>query len=273
MSEIGKKEIKIFKQAVKDFRDKHGLRDLPWRKTKDPYKITVSELMLQQTQVPRVIEKYKAFLKAFPTVKLLAVAPLKDILMLWSGLGYNRRAKFLHLLAQEITETYKGKFPKDVETLKTLPGIGPYTAQAIASFAYNQPAYPIETNIRTVFIHHFFPNCDKVPDKELLPYIKESLDTDNPREWYGTLMDYGSHLKATGNRVHRKSAQYGKQSAFKGSRRQLRGMLMKLLIEQPRTIPELMRHTGQNESTLKAVCADLQKEGFVILKGKTYRLA
>jgi A/G-specific adenine glycosylase len=272
MSETGKKEIKIFKQAVKDFRDKHGLRDLPWRKTKDPYKIIVSELMLQQTQVPRVIEKYKAFLKAFPTVHMLSAASLKDVLLLWSGLGYNRRAKFLHNTAKEIVQTYAGKFPKDIETLKLLPGVGAYTTQAIASFAYNQPTYLIETNIRTVFIHHFFPDFDKVPDVELLPYIKESLDADNPREWYWTLMDYGSHLKATGNRVHRKSAQYVKQSAFKGSRRQIRGMLTKLLIEKPRAMAELVRLTKQHEPTLKTILADLQKEGFVVLKGNTYHL-
>jgi A/G-specific adenine glycosylase len=270
MSEIERKKITLFKKSVAAFRKTHGLRDLPWRTTKDPYKVAVSELMLQQTQVPRVIEKYKTFLKAFPNAAALAAAPLSSVLALWSGLGYNRRAKFLHAAAKEVVHVYKGKFPKELAALQTLPGIGPYTAQAIFSFAYNQPSYLIETNIRTVFIHHFFNDRDKVSDAELLPYIKASIDNGNPREWYWTLMDYGSHLKATGNRVHRKSSQYAKQSAFKGSRREIRGMLMKLLIQQPHSLASLIQTTKKKMPELEAVLSDLIQEGFIIQKGKKY---
>ena len=171
-----------FKKTIWNYYKKHGRHDLPWRKTKDPYKILVSEVMLQQTQVNRVIEKYKSFLKKFPTVKALAQAPLKEVLLEWQGLGYNRRAKYLKLCAEKVIHEHEGTFPKTVKELTALPGIGPATAGDILAFAYNIPVPVIETNIRSVFIH-FFPAPPRlrrasplISDKELLPLIEKTLD-------------------------------------------------------------------------------------------------
>lgn len=184
--------------------------------------------MLQQTQVERVIPKYLAFMKQFPTVTTLADAPLKDVLIAWQGLGYNRRAKFLHQTAKAVTEK-GGEFPSNVEGLLELPGIGPYTASAIATFSYNMPVSVIETNIRTVFIHHFFSNENNVPDSKLLTLINESIYQENPRLWYSALMDYGSVLKKLLPNPTRKSKTYKKQSKFVGSVRQTRGEILRVL--------------------------------------------
>jgi A/G-specific adenine glycosylase len=265
------KEKRNFRKTVYDFYRDHGRHDLPWRKTYDPYCITVSEIMLQQTQVQRVIPKYNAFLKAFPHVQALAQAPLSKVLEHWSGLGYNRRAKFLHEMAKVVTSQYKGIFPQTVLELRTLPGIGPYTAQAIAAFAYNIPGACIETNIRTVYIHHFFNDAAAVSDADLLPYILETLDTVEPRTWYAALMDYGSHLKQTGNKVHRKSSQYIKQTPFKGSRRHLRGAMIRRLLEKPLAETTLI-HMHEDHALAKAVLGDLVQEGFIVLKAKKYSL-
>lgn len=262
----------IFKKIVKMHYRKHGRHDLPWRMTTDPYRITVSEIMLQQTQVPRVIEKYKEFLKAFPTVKKLAAAPLSDVLRLWNGLGYNRRAKFLHQMAQAVTLEYKGKFPDTVEGLQKLPGIGPYTAGAIGAFAYNIPHSFIETNIRTVYIHHFFKDKKDVSDKVLMPLIEKTLDTKNPREWYWALMDYGSYLKGQGNRVHRASKHYTKQSKFQGSRRQIRGAVMREVLKGPVTVASITKITERKKEDVQSVMEDLVSEGFIKKQKTNYRI-
>ncbi len=250
-------------QIVKRYYKKHGRHDLPWRHTTDAYKIAVSEIMLQQTQVARVIEKYQEFLKKFPTLRALAKAPLSDVLRIWSGLGYNRRAKFLHQMAQSIVRDHKGKFPTTYEALKSLPGIGPYTAGAIYAFAYNKPFPVIETNIRTVYIHHFFPKKDKVLDIDLMKIIEKTLDQKNPREWYWALMDYGSHLKQTGNKVHRASKHYTKQSKFEGSKRQIRGAIMRELLKGPATIVKIVKEIEKEKGSVQEVFGDLVREGFV----------
>lgn len=220
--------MKDFQQFVLWWYSLHGRHNLPWRQNYDPYQVLVSELMLQQTQVERVIPKYEAFIKQFLTVELLANAPLSEVLIAWQGLGYNRRAKFLHQTSKAVSEK-GGVFPYTLDGLLKLPGIGPYTASAVAAFSYNQPVVVIETNIRTVFIHHFFPNQESVPDSELLPLINESIDIDNPRRWYSALMDYGSTLKRLLPNPTRKSKSYKKQSTFKGSVRQTRGEILRIL--------------------------------------------
>lgn len=149
---IMEEEKKQFKKEIVGFYKKHGRHTLPWRKTTDAYKILVSEMMLQQTQVSRVIPKYELFLKRFPSVTILAKAPLSEVLRLWSGLGYNRRAKFLHESARHCVKYYAGVFPADVALLEEFPGIGHYTARAVATFSFNQPSVFIETNIRTVLL-------------------------------------------------------------------------------------------------------------------------
>ncbi len=219
---------KSFKKTVWKYYKEHGRHDLPWRKVGvGAYKIMVSEVMLQQTQVDRVIPKYIAFIKQFGTIQKLAQAEPREVLALWSGLGYNRRALYLHNTAKIITEKYKDKVPSDPDLLEQLPGIGPYTARAIVTFAYNIPHAFIETNIRTVYIHHFFAKKKSVADAELMQIIEKTLDIAKPREWYWALMDYGSMLKRSQVKVHTKSTTYTKQSKFKGSNRQMRGEIMR----------------------------------------------
>ena len=161
-----------FRNLVWKYYKEQGRHTLPWRATTDPYRILVSEVMLQQTQVERVIPFYKNFLTRFPTVRALAAASLADVLAAWQGLGYNRRAKMLHEAAKAVVAQHKGKMPHDAQTLLTLPGIGPYTASAVAAFSDNSDEILIETNIRTVITHHFFPEKDKVSDADILTVLK-----------------------------------------------------------------------------------------------------
>lgn len=262
-----------FIKTVWDFYQTQGRHDLPWRKTKDPYKIVVSELMLQQTQVTRVIPKYKEFLKHFPTVAKLASAPLGDVLKAWQGLGYNRRAKFLWQAAQSVQNEYKGKWPKTFLELKNLPGIGTYTAGAVMNFAYNEPVPLIETNVRTVYIHHFFKDTENVSDKELLPIIERTLDTTNPREWNWALMDYGSYLKSTIGNVSTKSKTYKKQSNFKESNRYVRGAIIRALSNDSYTEINLLKILTEIEpDRLKLQLKLLLEETLIVKVNRTYQL-
>jgi A/G-specific adenine glycosylase len=197
--------------------------------------------MLQQTQVDRVIPKYKAFLKAFPSLEALAAASNKDILALWSGLGYNRRALFLKRAAEYAIREYQGRLPRTVLGLQNLPGVGPYTAAAVATFAFNTPNVMIETNIRAVFLYEFFSGQKNVSDAKILPLIETSLKRENPREWYWALMDYGSHLKRTVPNPSQKSAHHTVQSKFKGSIREARGLIIRLCTNGPVTEKDLLR--------------------------------
>ncbi|MFC1509819.1 A/G-specific adenine glycosylase, partial [Candidatus Omnitrophota bacterium] len=216
---LTRKEILGFRRTIYSYYKKHQ-RQLPWRETSDPYCITVSELMLQQTQVDRVIDKYNLFIREFPDFAALAQASLLDVLRVWQGLGYNRRAKALREIAIKVMNDYKGILPSSPDLLKTFPGIGPYTAQAITAFAFNKPAVFIETNIRCVYIHFFFNSRTEVKDGDIFPVVEQTLDSGNPRKWYSALMDYGVMLKKEHLNPGRKSAHYSKQSRFEGSDRQ-----------------------------------------------------
>ena len=234
---VNKSEIEQFQEIVWDYYSRHG-RDLPWRQpeadgTFDAYKIVVSELMLQQTQVTRVIPKFEQFIAAFPTFRDLAAAPLSEVLKLWSGLGYNRRAQYVWQAARQIVSEYKGRVPADLGALVRLPGIGPNTAAAIAVYAFGLPAVFVETNIRTVYIYHFFPDAESVADGDVISLVGQTIDTNNPREWYWALMDYGTMLKTTVGNASRSSRQYTRQSLFAGSVRQLRGSVLRLLVDGP----------------------------------------
>lgn len=226
------KKHQAFISTVNTFYKHHGRHNLPWRQTTDPYQILVSEIMLQQTQVMRVISKYEGFIKTFPTVKALAKAPLGAVLTQWQGLGYNRRAKMLHECAKAIVRDYKCVWPATYHELKSLPGIGAYTASALLAFAFNQATPLIETNVRTVYLYHFFNTKVAVDDTELMPIIEATLDTKNPRDWYYALMDYGSHLKQTVGNINKQSKQYTKQSKFNGSDRQIRGTIIRTLSKE-----------------------------------------
>lgn len=267
-----KKEQK-FIAIVWDFYKEHGRKQLPWRKTKNPYKILVSEMMLQQTQVARVIPKYKTFLDTFPNVSALASASLSDVLILWQGLGYNRRAKMLHLCAKQIVNVYGGSFPKTKEKLKELPGIGPYTASAVCTFAYNKTVVLIETNVRTVFLHHFFRGKTNVTDAELLPSIERTLDVQNPSEWYYALMDYGSHLKKSVGNENRRSAHHVVQSTFKGSDRQIRGALIRLLAKGAKSRTSILLELSAFEDIrVDAQVQALLDEGMICHSKQKYSL-
>ena len=226
-----------FIETVQAYYKVHGRHTLPWRRTTDPYHILVSELMLQQTQVGRVVPKYEAFIRHLPTASHLARASLGDVLRLWQGLGYNRRAKYLHECAKVITKEHDGQFPRSYDQLKKLPGVGPYTAAAIMNFAYNLPTPLIETNVRTVYLHHFFKSKKDVADTELLKLVAKTIDTKNPRQWFAALMDYGTHLKQTIGNTNTRSKHYTKQSKFKGSDREIRGAILRLLAEEDALTP------------------------------------
>ena len=215
-------------------------RDLPWRNIDDAYGVLVSEVMLQQTQVSRVMRYWQRWMDLFPTIDALAAADTALVLEMWQGLGYNRRALALKRACETCSAEYSGRLPLTAEELVKLPGIGPATAGGIVAFAYNQPALYLETNVRSVFLHELFPKCVSVSDKELVPYIvdtcpaKPLADQDEeqawgPRSWYYALLDYGAHLKASGANPSRRSAHHTRQSKFEGSHREKRSFIQQVL--------------------------------------------
>ena len=253
---------KKFKKIIWEYYRKNK-RVFPWRNTRDPYKILVSEIMLQQTQAPRVVLRYTSFLKKFPTTSVLANVPLADVLIEWQGLGYNRRAIYLKQCAEKIEKDFGGKFPKDFKTLCSLPGIGPATAGDVVAFAWNLPVVVIETNIRAVFIHFFFQGKDNVSDKEILPLIEKTLDAENPREWYWALFDYGAHLKSITPNPSRRSAHHVKQTTFVGSYRQKRATVLKAVLGGALTNTAIKKVTPYDTNLISEIMADLEKDGFV----------
>lgn len=246
-------------------------RDFPWRETTEPYHILVSEVMLQQTQTSRVKVKFREFVSAFPDFASLADAPLRRVLEVWQGMGYNRRAVSLKRTAETVVSEHGGVLPDTTSVLLKLPGIGPYTASAVCAFAFNKPTVLIETNIRRVFIHFFFPGQEKVKDLDIVPLVERTMDWENPREWYSALMDYGVMLaKQTGN-PNRRSAHYTKQKAFEGSGRQLRGMVLRdILRKGGLSEEELVVRTGKEPKRVRKVLGELEKEGFIREKGRKY---
>jgi A/G-specific adenine glycosylase len=265
--------IRRFQKTIWEYYRKHG-RSLPWRKTRNPYHILVSEMMLQQTQVERVREKYRTFIAAFPDFSSLSRAPLNDVLSIWQGLGYNRRAIALKQTAQEIMKKYNGLLPPSVDVLMKFPGIGRATASAVVSFAFNQPVVFIETNIRRVFIHFFFQERGDVHDAELFPLVEKALDRSDPRGWYYALMDYGTMLKKSVSNPNRKSLHYQRQAPFEGSHRQLRGLLLRTILRVSEiTESALVKNIENNPENIKGTLEQLQKEGFIRKKNNTYSIA
>jgi A/G-specific adenine glycosylase len=263
-----KREIENFQKTVWGFYAENR-RDLPWRPLKgkrkvSPYKILVSEFMLQQTQVDRVVPKFKAFLEKFPTMDALARASQKDVLLMWSGLGYNRRALYLQKTVQAILELYKGKISKDPTILKTHPGIGDYMAHILPVFIYNQREVLIETNIRTVFLHHFFNGKEAVLDTDIFEKIHQTLPSQDVRDWYYALMDYGSYLKKEMKIKNSQSAHYTKQKPFKGSLRYVRGTLLKKLVlgkVLKEDVYDIFPEYGNKD--VERVCDALLSEGLI----------
>jgi len=264
--------ISSFRKKIHDHYDQHG-RDLPWRRTRNPYRILVSEIMLQQTQVERVLEKYAEFVKTFPGFRMLAKAPLKKLLTVWQGLGYNRRPLALKALAQKVVDEHGGKLPSDPATLLALPGIGKYTAGAVAAFAFNKPVVFMDTNIRRVYIHEFFHDRENIHDDEIIPLLERTMDVENPRKWYNALMDYGAMLKREQVNPNRRSAHYAKQSPFENSNRQVRGSILKLLVKDaPLTQAGIVKKTGMDPERIKKNLMQLVEEGFIKKKGRSFVL-
>ncbi|MFI5294475.1 MAG: A/G-specific adenine glycosylase [Thermodesulfovibrionales bacterium] len=269
---VSVRSISRFRKMIYDHYLREG-RPLPWRKTRNPYRILVSEIMLQQTQVGRVLDKYRLFIKAFPDFAALAEAPISDILNAWKGLGYNRRAISLKKIAETVVEQYGGSLPSDPEVLITLPGIGKYSAPAIYTFVTGRPSLFVETNIRRVYIHFFFQDRQGIGDEEIIPILEKTMDAKDPRQWYYALMDYGVKLKAEVENPNRRSAGYRKQSPFKGSARQVRGAILRALIgSSAMSKNQIKKRVSGYAGDIDGILACLVKEGFLEKKNERFRV-
>lgn len=249
-------------------------RVFPWREAPEPYAVMVSEIMLQQTQAERVVPKFLAFLEAFPTPLALSNASTPDLLQLWQGLGYNRRALNLKRTAEVLVKQYNGKLPSELQQLLALPGIGPYTAGAIRAFAFDFPATVIDTNIRRVYLHVFFPGKEKVSDNELSPYIEATLYARSSRQWYSALMDVGHLLPKLVGNANTRSQHYTRQSPLVGSNREVRGMLVKLLASVKTINKAVLSKTLELPiERIDPAVAQLLAEGFLKQQGDMLQLA
>ncbi|MDO8571331.1 MAG: A/G-specific adenine glycosylase [bacterium] len=274
--------IPVFQKMILLWYRENGRHDLPWRKTRDPYHILTSEIMLQQTQVDRVIPKYQSFLEKFPTIEMLASAPIPTLLKEWKGLGYNRRALYLQRAVQKIKNEHNGIFPRDVHAIQSLPGVGHYTARAVAAFSFNTPEVFIETNIRRIFIHFFFRGEEGVTDEDIFPYVRRAVWKKDPHAWYSALMDYGAVAMKDIPNPNKKSAHYVRQSRFEGSPRYARAKLVDYLLAKKsgenivgmqaffQTDTYLLPYG--NTEKLKDLLQSLQREGFLERVGKRWRI-
>jgi A/G-specific adenine glycosylase len=255
--------LKQFSDYIWRFYREHG-RSFPWRDTVDPYRILLSELMLQQTQTERVLPKYQFFLDTWPDFSSLAKATLLEVLSAWKGLGYNRRAVALRTIAQE-SENYGWTLPSDYDKLLELPMIGPATGAAIMAFSFQKQALYLETNIRRVLIHQFHAGEEKVKDRQLLQELDLLLDLQHDyKHWYYGLMDYGVYLKKQIVNPNRRSAHYTRQAKFENSNRQIRGMLLSVFTEQgPQDIKSLCQQLPFAPERIQACLDSLKDEGFI----------
>ncbi|MHA2391865.1 MAG: A/G-specific adenine glycosylase [Promethearchaeota archaeon] len=262
-----------FQSMIYAYFRQHG-RKFPFRQNITPYNVLISEIMLQQTQTGQVSEKFLNFIDKFPNFLALSEAPLESVLKAWQGLGYNRRAVALKKIAEIIIEDHNAKLPDSVEILKTFPQIGHNTASSIVAFAFNKPTIFIETNIRRVYIYFFFPGKSKITDKEITPILEKTIDNSNPRKWYYALMDYGVMLKKTYPELNKRSAHYRKQSPFKGSNRQIRGKILKILLEKRRLkIVDLKVNLKDvSDKRLLTILNQLEKEDFICLEQNIVKL-
>lgn len=262
-----------FRAAVRNHWKQAG-RSFPWRETRDPWLVMVSEFMLQQTQTERVVPYWRRWAELWPTPAALASAPLEDVLREWSGLGYNRRARYLRDAARAIVERFGASVPRAPEDLETLSGVGPYTARAISTFAYGLPNLFLETNIRAAALHFFFPGATEVRDRDILPLLDQAMDRDDPRTWYWALMDYGAALKKLVANPGRRSAHYVRQSSFRGSLRQARGAVLKVLSSGGEADEEaLSAATGIEYDRIHRAAAALLSEGFLRERHGVYSIA
>ncbi len=264
-------DIQTFQNTVMGYYKIHGRHDLPWRVERTPFNAFLSEIMLQQTQVSRVIEKFNQFKARYCSFEDIAISSQSEILTLWQGLGYNRRALYLHKATQIIASQHNGILPQNPEDLVTLPGIGSATAASMVVYAYNKPIPYIETNIRAVYIHHFFKDQQGVSDTELMPIIAKTLDQQDPYNWYSALMDYGTNLKSVHRNPSRRSRHHTKQSTFKGSKRQIRGRVVRIISEMGQ-INKRKLINYLNDDRSDDVIGDLIKESMLVERNASLHL-
>ncbi len=262
---------KKFLSCIYNFYDSN-YRHLPWRNTDNPYHILVSEVMLQQTQVNRVIEKYSVFIKKFPTIEALAQGSLHDVLAVWQGLGYNRRAKYLWQAAQIIVSQYNGKVPDSQHELQKLPGLGKATAASVTIFAFNKPAIYIETNVRTVYIYSFFADNEKVSDTMIEPLVKVTLDTADPRKFYNALMDCGTYIKQHYN-FSRHSLHYTVQTPYSTSLRKVRGDIVRYIVNNGAANSTMLaQNLGYTSEKIQEALTALCRENMVCEDNGVYMI-
>ncbi len=258
--DLDEQKITSFQTKILNFYKQQG-RDLPWRNTSNPYYIHLSEIMLQQTQVSRVINYYQKFIKNFPDLKSLSKAPRYTLLSNWQGLGYNNRVIRLQESAKLILEKYDGKYPQDQKELQSLPGVGSYTSGAILSFAFNITSKVVDTNIRRILIHEL--NLDETTSiKELEEIAYQVTPSGKAKEWNNALMDYGA-LELTAKKAKIKPTT--KQSKFIGSTRWVRSQIVKQLLEQHEiNIKDL--ETRFHEYNIKEILEKMQKDQLIKIK-------
>ena len=251
--------IQAFQKKVMQWWEENA-RNLPWRHNPSPYNVLVSEIMLQQTQVSRVIPKYEEFIREFPNLEDLAAAETKHLLRVWSGLGYNRRALWLRDAANEIVK--RGDFPIEVKELRRLKGIGDYTSRSILIFAFNKEIAAVDTNIRRVLIASGFAE-ESMSNKEVQEVADALLLRDKSRDWHNALMDYGSEVLTSSSTG---IAPLSRQSCFKGSTRQIRGAIIRTLTgTESMTSEQLHTRMGLNcdNDTLISVLDQLVSEKLI----------
>lgn len=265
--------IRDFQGKVLSYYREQG-RDLPWRRTADPYHILISEIMLQQTQVERVVPFYERWIARWPAIGALAKASRQEVLGEWLGLGYNNRAVNLHKTAQVIASRYDNDVLAALEHYKELPGVGQYTAAAVRIFALNEDIVTVDTNIRRILIHEFRLD-EKMSDRELWELAGKCLPKGKSRDWHNALMDYGA-LRLTSHRTGIRPKTH--QSKFEGSDRQLRARILRHLLtdrsDSTYSIPALGQLAGENVpgQRLKNIIAGMVKDELLGRRGSGYRL-
>lgn len=256
-----------FQRKIFSFYHKHK-RDLPWRNTTDPYNILLSEFMLQQTQVSRVVTYYKQWITKWPTIYDLARASRAEVLKAWMGLGYNTRAVRLHKAAQKIVSEFHGDVGEAMKHYKEVPGVGRYTSQAVQIFAKNTDLVTVDTNIRRIFIKEFHLS-EKISDTELWGLAKKCLPKEQSRDWHNALMDYGA-LRLTTKKTGIKPKT--QQSRFEGSDRQIRAQVLRLLLKTGRSFPEMRNLLLIEDTRLKKILEKMMQEQLIRMKQKKYVL-
>ena len=248
-------------------------RDLPWRRTRDPYRILVSEVMLQQTQVSRVLPKYEEFLYFFPDVYALAGATSAQVLRVWKGMGYNRRALYLKRAAESVVRIHHGEFPDDESSLMNLPGLGLYTARAIMVFAFEKDVAMVDTNIRQIIVRFFFKG---VPQKEKLILETASMLVPKGKSWtwHQALMDYGALALP---RSDAKTTPAKKVAVpFADTDRFIRGRILDMLRDDTRPekqlISDIVKKYGRKKMQCRAIISGLIKDGLIVRTGNTLSL-